>query len=706
MKNIPTHSVFLALMVFPNMLLAEWIEERSERFDRLGPSQGNFGGVGLMQMPTARMAREGELSVNYADNEQYRRWSVSVQPYSWLEVAFRYTDVRTRLYSQHPGFSGDQSYKDKGIDFKLRLLDEGFYQPQLALGFRDFTGTGLFDSEYLVASKRWGDVDFTLGIGWGNLAERGNLSNPLCNLADAWCERESGYSGSGGKFEYKNLFHGPAAVFAGLEYQTPWQPLRLKLEYDGNDYQNEFAGRIRADSPLNIGAVYRVSDMLDTELSYQRGNQLMWGFTLRTNLTDFKPLYQSQPSIASAHDPVHDLAVPAQREQLRRQLDEQAGVTHSRLQLDESGTRAVLTGEQYQYRDQQDADKKTTELLANALPETVTQLTVQNQREGLLLGETRVDLPSWRQQQHGIALGELSPEVFTHQLAKPYRFAREPVWDKPAFGLSYGWKPQVQQSLGGPDSFYLYQAGISGSADLKWHDKWQLGGTLYWNWFDNYDHFNYKAPPMDSGAIPRVRTWVREYVTESNLQLSNLQLTWLDKLADNWYGQVYGGYLETMFAGVGTEMLYRPYGATWAIGADINYAGQRDWHNSLHLTDYRVTTGHLTGYWQLPWLADTHVAVSAGRYLAGDKGMTLNLTRRFANGIQLGAFATKTNVSSSEYGEGSFNKGLYITIPMDLLLVNPSTQSGTISWVPLTRDGGQMLGRRFGLYTLTDSTQF
>jgi hypothetical protein len=26
------------------------------------------------------------------------------------------------------------------------------------------------------------------------------------------------------------MFHGPASLFGGVEYQTPWQPLRLKLD--------------------------------------------------------------------------------------------------------------------------------------------------------------------------------------------------------------------------------------------------------------------------------------------------------------------------------------------------------------------------------------------------------------------------------------------------------------------------------------------
>ena len=45
-------------------------------------------------------------------------------------------------------------------------------RPQIAVGFRDLGGTNRFASEYLVATKMIKDFDFTLGIGWGNLAGR------------------------------------------------------------------------------------------------------------------------------------------------------------------------------------------------------------------------------------------------------------------------------------------------------------------------------------------------------------------------------------------------------------------------------------------------------------------------------------------------------------------------------------------------------
>ena len=143
------------------------------------PSQMVHGGVGLIQTPTARMADAGNLSLNYTDNGEYRFWSVSLQLFPWMEATARYSDIRTRLYSDDPGFSGDQTLKDKGLDVKFRLWQESQYLPEVAFGFRDFGGTGLFESEYVVLNKRYGDFDFNLGMGWGYLGKAANTKNPF-----------------------------------------------------------------------------------------------------------------------------------------------------------------------------------------------------------------------------------------------------------------------------------------------------------------------------------------------------------------------------------------------------------------------------------------------------------------------------------------------------------------------------------------------
>jgi hypothetical protein len=666
--------------------------------DPYGPSQGDFGGVGLLQMPTARMAKTGEFSANYVDNDQYRRWSISAQPFDWFEATLRYTDVRTKKYSPYEDFSGDQTYKDKGMDFKFRLWQESNYLPQVSVGFRDLMGTGLFDSEFVAASKRYGPFDFTIGIGWGNMAESGNIKNPFCEYKDSWCQRNAGYSGSGGKFEVDSLFHGPAALFGGIEYQTPWRPLRLKLEYDGNDYSKEFAGHISQDSPWNVGAVYRVFENLDSHLSWQRGNTLMWGVTFRTNFNDLKPAHIDQPRPIYQADQVPAAMTDVKWQALTADLKENAGWQDTEFYT--TTNTVTVIGTQSKYRDESEAMKRASLLAANYLPGTVDELNVVERKANFQLQETRIDLPSVRRANVVQVLGEEQHEKSTVQAAGIIQ--GKPIYASERKAFSYSFDPDLTQSFGGAESFYMYQLGINANADWRINEKNSLQGTLFVNLVNNYDKFNYKNPPLDGAALPRVRTWIREYVDSSNVLLNNLQLTHMQPLSQDWYGQAYGGYLEMMYAGVGSEVLYRPYGKTWAIGVDANWVKQRDWNNTLKMADYDVMTGHVTAYWQLPFMSNVTAKVAVGQYLAGDKGATFDFSKRFDSGVILGGYATFTNVSADEYGEGSFTKGIYVTIPFDLMLLKPTTAKGSIGWVPLTRDGGQMLSRKSGLYGLTE----
>lgn len=666
----------------------------NSRFQPAGVSQGDFGGTGLLQMPTARMAETGDFSLNYRDNDQYRRYSLSLQLFDWLETTLRYTDIRTRLYSNNESFSGSQTYKDKGFDVKARLWQEDSWMPEVSLGLRDIAGTGLFDSEYFVASKRWGPLDFTLGIGWGNMAESGNIKNPACSLKASFCQRTANQET--GQFEVKNFFHGPAALFGGIEYQTPWDPLRLKLEYDANDYSNEAAGSgvIKQKSPINVGLVYRLSDALDTSLSWERGNTLMWGVTLRTNFNQLKPHHFDDAPPTYAPQSQKD----ANWRQVAKELDDKAGFREADIYADKR--QVTVVADQYKYRDQTEASERAATVLANHVPANVGEYHIITRNHQLPTHSTDVDANAFRQLQTGSTpLGQKEPQVYhTEALADPQG---EQVLHSEPQRFTYSLNPSLTQSFGGAESFYMYQIAANASADWRMTDHWSLGGTVKVNLVNNYDKFNYKAP-SDSSTLPRVRTRIREYVTSSDVLLTNLQLSRMDSPAPDWYTQVYGGYLEMMYAGAGGEVLYRPSGESWALGMDVNYVKQRDWNDTMRLADYDVVTGHLTAYWQLPFVKGGLAKVSVGRYLAGDKGATFDFSKRFDSGIVAGAYATVTDVSASEYGEGSFTKGIYISVPFDLLFSTPTTSRGAVGWVPLTRDGGQMLERRSVLYNMVE----
>ncbi|WP_437614421.1 YjbH domain-containing protein [Erwinia sp. V71] len=660
----------------------------------IGPSQSDFGGVGLMQVPTARMAREGEFSLNYRWNDQYRFYSTSVQLFPWLEATIRYTDVTTQLYSNVASFSGNQSYKDKAFDLKLRLWEEGYWLPEVAIGTRDLGGTGLFDSEYLVATKAWGPFDFTLGVGWGYLGNSGTLKNPFCEYSEKYCTRSSG--GSAGSINGDQMFHGPAALFGGVEYQTPWQPLRLKMELEGNDYRGDYAGRLKQTSKINVGAIYRITDWADLNLSYERGNTVMAGFTLRTNFNDLRQSHIDSPKPAYRPNPQSEFLQATVAGGQLSDLKYNAGLDAPNLQT--KGNTLYVTGEQYKYRDTQEGVDRANAILMNNLPQNIDTLRVTQTRYGMpqVTTETRVD--SLRQQLEGYPLGQDKPlaqqrinPVDPEKTDQGYYIEKD--------RLNFNIAPVLNQSLGGAETFYMYQVGVSGNANYWLTDHLLLDGGVFVNLANNYDKFNYTNPPLDS-SLPRVRTRIREYV-QNNAYVNNLQANYFQYFGGGFYGQVYGGYLETMYGGAGAELLYRPLDASWAVGIDANYVKQRDWDNMMNFTYYKAKTGHLTGYWQPSFMDDVLVKVSVGQYLAQDKGGTVDISKRFDSGITIGAYATITNVSAEEYGEGDSTKGFYVSIPMDLFSLNPVRGRAQINWTPLTRDGGQMLGRKYNLYDMT-----
>jgi hypothetical protein len=155
-----------------------------------------------------------------------------------------------------------------------------------------------------------------------------------------------------------------------------------------------------------------------------------------------------------------------------------------------------------------------------------------------------------------------------------------------------------------------------------------------------------------------------------------------------------------MFAGVGAEWLYRPWQGRLAFGVDANHVRQRDFSQNLSLRDYTVNTGHASLYWDTGW-SDVQAKLSFGRYLAGDTGASLDVKRVFQNGTAIGAWATMTNVSAAQFGEGSFDKGIYVNIPFDVMMPKSSPTMANIIWSPLTRDGGARLNRHFNLIDLT-----
>ena len=660
------------------------------------PSQMVQGGTGLIQTPTARMQDAGDLYLNYTDNGEYRFWSVNLQLFDWMQATARYTDVRTRLYSQVDSFSGDQTLKDKGLDVKFRLWKESYYMPDISLGFRDFGGTGFFESEYVVASKSVGPLDFHLGLGWGYMGSADDFTNPFCKLRDSFCERPLGYSGLGGKVDYDQFFKGNMAVYGGVEYQTPWEPLTLKLEWEGNTYEFDRAGELEQDTRLNIGAVYKWNNF-DFSLNYQRGNTVGFGVSYKFNLHTMSQVKFDSPPRDLASREAPDSVSEVDGNALFRGLVNDASFILADVDIQEE--KAIFYGYQNAYRDNDEAIERTARVLATELPASVKTYHVIETDGALPLVENVIDAEAFIAAARFESLdADIRDTWYRKGPDAEMRDAYEPPSDSGFFYSSdFFWT----QTFGSPEDFYLYQTGLILTAGYALNSNWSVMGSLSATVLDNFDKFNFTVDKEDT-PLPRVRTLVREYVTNHRFSVDTAFVNWKDQLSDEWFGQAYAGYLERMFAGVGGEILYRPVDSRLAFGIDMNYVKQRDFDDQFSFLDYNAFTGHASVYWQPEFLPDTQITTSVGQFLAGDRGVNIDFAKRFDSGIIVGAYAAFTDVSSEDYGEGSFTKGFYLSIPLDLFLLEPAKGRGMFPWIPISRDGGQILRRPVRLIDFTE----
>lgn len=776
----------------------------------------DFGGTGLIQTPVARAAPDGQAYAGFTYVWPYSRYFITVQGLPWLEATLRYTSVANRYYGPKD-FSGFQSYKDRGIDVKLRLVEGDATWPNIAVGLRDIAGTGLFGSEYIVADQSFDDFAVSLGMGWGNMGTQDHFGNPLGLISKKFKQRPTGFTTGGGALS-TDFFRGPVALFGGVAWQTPVEGLRLKLEYDPNDYQSEpLDNDLKQSVPVNVGFDYKPWDWLQVGAALERGNRAMLRFATTTNFHQAKgpgkidappppliPTAQAVSRVGQAQSVTAEpLSSPQPADDLHTGLGRQAALDGLSLQhftriageihITVAGT-PVRDGTAVSY----DLARRAAELAPDFngrvkvtrveynLPWMVTsfeaeslrkdaglrvsspapvptlyavpavtgqapdetlrkELSSQLQKQGFFLSAADYKAPkvtlflgNGRYRQIPKAIGRaartaaavlppeyqeieiifvdngiemLSATMYRADLERalsPYGGSIEEAWmrtriERPASktedashpeDVSYpgvGWniRPALRQTLGRPESFILYQAWVRLNGTLVLAPGLNLAGGLGINVSNNFDKMRV---PSDS-LLPHVRSDIKEYLQQGTTAMTYLQADYTTRIATDTYARVYGGYLEEMFGGVGSEVMYKPFGSEWAIGLDVAWAKQRDYDQWFKFRPYDVLTGHLTGYYHYePLGVDMNVKV--GRYLAGDEGATFEMSRTFDSGITVGAFATFTNVSPEKFGEGRFDKGIYFVIPLDNLYVKSTRGSLGWLWRPLTRDGGQTLSTR------------
>jgi hypothetical protein len=263
--------------------------------------------------------------------------------------------------------------------------------------------------------------------------------------------------------------------------------------------------------------------------------------------------------------------------------------------------------------------------------------------------------------------------------------------------FAWGINPAVPVNLFDPDNPVRLDFSVVAAGGIEFLPGLSINGAIQKRLFGNLD----KNDADNDSELPRVRSDIALYQKEGDPALSRLTADYVTKFGDDLYGRLSGGLLERMFAGVSAEMLWKPARQSWGLGGEINYVKQRDFDQLFDFRSYDVITGHASVYWDTGWYG-LSIQVDGGRYLAGDWGSTLSIKRRFANGWEIGGFFTLTEVPFSEFGEGSFDKGIFLTVPFNWFLPYESRSEFSTVLRPLTRDGGQRLAVSNRLYPIVE----
>ena len=681
--------------LFPVSAMAQNADGIFEVPDR--PTLNFYGAPGLIDMPSGEALPDGQIAVGISTFGGSTRTTLTFQATPRIQASFRYTGI------QDATFSSFDTYRDRSFDVRFLLNRESRYLPALTLGLQDFAGTGIYAGEFIAATKNFsggripGKIKATVGLGWGRLGSSGAIGAPFSSSRASFTPGDTG-----GELSADQWFRGEAAPFAGVEWQIndKWG---VKAEYSSDAYVLETGSDIfERKSRFNFGAEYQVMEGVRLGGYYLYGSEV--GLNLQIQLNPNRPVSQLRlpapkpyfirpdrrvdpsdynedwaASEAEASVQVRDALIP---------LLEAEGMT-----LVSTSTTASTTEVRFingRYLSTAVAVGRVARVMSHLMPDSVetfrivpvvndlAQSTVIFRRSDLEALEVSSNSPDELLAVTGF--GDAAPELRGAAL-------NEALF--PSFNWSIG--PYMTRYLFDPDDPVQLTGGLSFSGTYKPAPGWTIGGQVKYRLFGDLSD----RRESDS-VLPRVRTNGSLYDVESKTSVTNLYVSRQWKAAPSVYTRVSAGYFERAFGGVSAEVLWKPSTSRLALGAEINYVKQRDFEKTLGFQDYTIATGHASAYYEFN---NGYTAqLDVGRYLAGDIGATFTLEREFANGWRVGGFFTLTDVSAEDFGEGSFDKGVKLTVPVNWLFGTPSKRTRGITVRPLQRDGGARLSVPGRLY--------
>jgi opacity protein-like surface antigen len=631
--------------------------------DRPFNNAANWGGTGLMEIPTARILEDAELRVGFSISDPYRWYTAGMGIFPGLEVSGGVVELR-----DVPG-QFFANFKDRSFDIKYQIFPESRIFPAVAVGVFDLMGTRVFPAEYLVFSRQFYPFDLTFGIGHNRLA--GGPSLPF--------------------LDQFGIFGGvEVALHPRLNIIAEYNPIR----YEEDDFKAVPEG---ARFPVNFGVRYKMFPGVDLGVSYQRGDTLSVMLHLQAALGT--PVFPQNPDPPSL--------VPVDRrpfgerdaKEMVRSIHEavqRAGFHDVSVYTDGEEIVAEFGNDQY-LRDQKAAGRVLRILLFHAPPDA-RRITAVVRRRDMAMARISVRPKDFEK----FIFGEIPERIF-EKLAE-VRVAESAVRDPEAFigtersrgdRLGYGVKPEIETYLLDEKDYVQVRVGVKPWAVMS---LWQ-GASLYAR-YDVPFYSNIESsvtPPPDA-----VRSDIAEYLGRS-YTFERLMVDQALRLGDRTFARISAGYLEKMYAGVSGEILSYLGEGKLALGLEADYALKREPGAQFDLTGQKNYTVLGNAYYSYPKMGLSANA-KFGRFLYGDYGVRFEVTREYDTGVIIGAWYSFTDSEKfTGFNKGYNDKGIFLTLPLRLFLTHDSPTRYTYSISPWTRDVAATIYHWQPLFWLTKS---
>ncbi|WP_333713851.1 YjbH domain-containing protein [Yoonia sp.] len=662
------------------------------------PNYSFYGTPGLLEMPSADTPDEGAFATTLSYRDGLFQTVLTFQLTDRVSASVR--NALVDLYGS-AATDIDEDVFERGFDLQVTLVEEGTYLPEVAVGLRDFLTPGRLQSEYVVATKSIGDnLTVTAGLGWGAMAQRDGFDNPISSRA---VRPVFDVSEPDGQLGTDQWFAGDAALFGGLDYRfnDRWG---VVAEYSTLSYpQDPNSPALDGESPYSIGVTYRPNEAMQFTAAALNGNNLAvsGSFFLNANTRPGKSGIESAPLPVRVRSDAERAAATG-GDQIREAAIRNALVQAFRAEglnlvaLDIDGDTARVRFTNGAFRSNAQAMGRISRILTQAMPAQVEVFVLEQMDRGIPLSAIRV----MRSDIESLENRAGAAETLRQRTAFVDAGGPEGLTPVNEFTpqFSWGFSPYFRLNpilaSGGSISF---DAGAALNASYRLSPQMGFNATIQQSLVNN----DGSDPGPDSTPnLQNVRTDGGDYGDDGLPVLQSLTFSHYGRPGTNLYSRVSAGYLERMFGGVSTEVLWKPVDSRFGIGAELNYVAQRntDMWFGFDEYDYQVATGHISAYYDLG--NGYHTQVDVGRYLAGDWGATLEIAREYDNGIRIAASITQTEVSYEEFGNGSYNKGISITLPQDFFTGRASQGSYAARFSTRNGDGGARLNVGGRLYDI------